>query len=83
MSEVWNYFVKSSTAFAKCKICQVDVPRKGNTTNLKVHLQKYPDKEKALECVLSKNKCEASCSGGTKALEHLFKESELWTGMQI
>ncbi|XP_065093480.1 E3 SUMO-protein ligase ZBED1-like [Ochlerotatus camptorhynchus] len=48
MSEVWNYFVKTSTVSAKCKICGSEVPRRGNTTNLKVHLQKHPQKDKTL-----------------------------------
>ncbi|XP_055522449.1 uncharacterized protein LOC129716637 [Wyeomyia smithii] len=80
MSEVWNYFIKTNITFAECKICHTNVPRRGNTTNLKVHLQKHPNKEKALECTVKKSdSLHLPSSSNTKTLDDIFRESELWT----
>lgn len=38
-SVVWNYFIKTETG-ATCKICSQEVKSKGNTTNLKFHLDR-------------------------------------------
>lgn len=39
-SECWQYFENTSFNSAKCKICQFEVDRKGNTSNLWSHLEK-------------------------------------------
>ncbi|XP_062549981.1 uncharacterized protein LOC134214670 [Armigeres subalbatus] len=81
MSEVWKYFIKSSTSSAKCQICKEDVSRSGNTTNLMVHLKKHPNKEKALENVLRRgeNGSFPGTSASIKPLERCFRENEEWT----
>ncbi|XP_021704128.1 uncharacterized protein LOC110677634 [Aedes aegypti] len=84
MSEVWKYSLKQSTSFAKCQICKEEVPRRGHTTNLMVHLKKHPNKEKALENVLRHQESvpvagRSACSIKTqKSLEHFLKETEVW-----
>lgn len=90
MSEVWKFFIKSSTTSAKCQICKEDVPRRGNTTNLMVHLKKHPNKDKALENVLRRQEENETIpiSGASaykniqaqKPLERCFKESQDWAG---
>ena len=94
MSEVWNYFEKTSTVSAKCKICGVDVPRHGNTTNLKlkVHRQKHPQKEKQQsQSIPGCQERNASSNAGTSnastnkptSIDQMFKESQLWASRYI
>ncbi|XP_066596242.1 E3 SUMO-protein ligase ZBED1-like [Prorops nasuta] len=44
-SPVWKYFVKT-TLGGKCKVCQKEIKGSGNTTNLKLHLERiHPNVE--------------------------------------
>ncbi|XP_062558735.1 E3 SUMO-protein ligase ZBED1-like [Armigeres subalbatus] len=90
MSEVWNYFVKTSSLSAKCKICGVDVPRRGNTTNLKVHLQKHPQKNKVSGSASTSQEQNPVSSPSTRTsyaaeekpaskIEQMFKDAQLWS----
>lgn len=40
MSGVWKHFTKINEKDAQCKICKKNVKSSGNTTNLKLHLQR-------------------------------------------